>query len=96
MPEYTKAKVQCTQDKHTSAEQLLRALLLPLSLSEYVDTHSLPTGYLRPQELDMTLQCLDCRVDGGTKSGMVTSSNPCVEDPKEKPKGMFKLKALML
>ncbi len=83
---YTKVKVQCTQDKHMSAEQLCLALLLPkkslattslhtqdkytqlssfaelycypiksladTNLPDYVDAHSLPTGYLRPCELD--------------------------------------------
>ena len=56
IPKYAKAKVLHTQDKHPSAEQLLRARLLLLlliksfaatSLLEYVDTHSQPTGYLK-------------------------------------------------
>ncbi len=68
MPKYAKAKVPRTQDKHTSAEQLCRAMLpLPLPykkpccpirslaatcLSEYVATHSQPTGSLCPCKLD--------------------------------------------
>ncbi len=55
MPKYTKAKALHTQDKHLSAEQLCAELcchpiksLAATSLPEYVDTHSLPTGYLRP------------------------------------------------
>ncbi len=52
MPNYTKAKVLCTQDKHAQLSSLAELSCYPIkSLAdtnppEYVDTHLLPTGYL--------------------------------------------------
>ncbi len=54
---YTKVKVLHTQDKHTQLSSFawlccspiyINAFLILYYLSEYVDKHSLPTGYLRP------------------------------------------------
>ncbi len=60
-PKYTKAKVLCTQDKHTQLSSFAELHCCPIkslaatSLPEYADTQSLLTGYLRPSELNMTL-----------------------------------------
>ena len=54
MPKYTKAKVWHTQDKHTQLNSFIELCCYPIksladaSLPEYIDTHSLLTGYLRP------------------------------------------------
>ena len=57
MPKYTKAKVPPTQDKHTQLSSFVDLCcyychniksLATASLLEYIDTHSLLTGYLCP------------------------------------------------
>ncbi len=53
-PKYTKAKVTPTQDKHTQLSSLAELGCHPIKSfaatnpPEYVDTYSLPTGYLHP------------------------------------------------
>ncbi len=56
-PEYTWAKAEHTQDKHTQLSSFIELTelgcypiksLADASPPEYVDTHSLPTGYPRP------------------------------------------------
>ncbi len=53
-PKYTQAKVPGTQDKHAQLNSFVELCYHPIkslaaaSLPEYVDTHSPPTGYLRP------------------------------------------------
>ena len=60
-PKYTKAKVPPFQDKHIQLSSFVELCchliksLATASLPEYVDTYSLPTGHLRPWELDRTL-----------------------------------------
>ncbi len=48
-PKYTKAKVLSAQDKNTQLSSWAELhFLADANRPEYVDTHSLPTGYLRP------------------------------------------------
>ncbi len=63
MPKYTKAKVPCTQDKHTQLSSFAGLCCrcpcpvksLAVRLLEYIATFSQLTGYLRPCELDTHL-----------------------------------------
>ncbi len=59
-PKYTKAKVLYAQDKTAQLSSFSELCCYPVkslaaaNLPEYVDTHSLLTGYLRPSELDIS------------------------------------------